>query len=143
MVTRSKNNILKPKRAFAVTKHPLLENLELSSVREAMRHSHWCQAMAKEFDALLWNGTWTLVPPPKNHNIVGCKWIFHIKQNADGSISRYKARLVAKGFTQILGTDFHDTFAPVVKPQTVKLILTIALPHSWPMHQLDVNNAFL
>ena len=53
MVTRSKNNILKPKRAFAVTKHPLLENLELSSVREAMRHSHWCQAMAKEFDALL------------------------------------------------------------------------------------------
>jgi histone deacetylase 1/2 len=74
---------------------------------------------------------------------VGCKWLFRIKRNVDGSISRYKARLVAKGFTQCYGVDFHETFAPVVRPQTIKIILALALGNKWKMHQLDVNNAFL
>ena len=143
MVTRSQNNIFKPKRVFTATKHPLLENLEPSSVREAMKFSHWRQAMAEEFDVLLRNGTWSLVPTPKNQNIVGCKWIFPIKRHPDGSISWYKARLDDKGFTQNPGSDFQETFAPIVRPQTVKIILTLALGNSWKMHQLDVNNAFL
>ena len=143
MVTRSKNNIFKPKRLYAATKHPLLENLERSSVREAMRHAHWRCAMAEEFNALLRTGTWTLVAPPSNQNVVGCKWIFRIKRNPDGSIFIYKACLVAKGFTQTPGEDFHETLAPVIRPQIVKVILTLALGNSWPMHQLDVNNAFL
>ena len=104
---------------------------------------HWSKAMAVEFDALLQNGTWTLVPAPKDHNIVGCRWLFHIKRNVDGSISRYKAHLMAKGFTQTPGTDFSETFAPVIRPQTVKIILTLALNNNWSMHQLDINNAFL
>ena len=144
MTTRSKNGIFKPKkRLFTATKHPLPENLEPSSVREAMKYPHWRQAMAEEFDALLRNGTWSLVPAPKDHNVVGCRWLFRIKRNPDGSISRFKARLVAKGYTQTPGYDFHETFAPVVRPQTVKVILTIALAKLWKMHQLDVNNAFL
>ncbi|CAJ2637896.1 unnamed protein product [Trifolium pratense] len=142
-VTRSQNNIFKPKRLFQATKHPLAENVEPSSIKEAMKHDHWRKAIYEEFDALVRNGTWSLVPPPKDTNIVGCKWLFRIKRQADGSIDRYKARLVAKGFTQRHGVDFHETFAPVVRPQTIKIIITLALGHKWKMHQLDVNNAFL
>lgn len=108
-----------------------------------MKHEHWHKAINDEFEALIRNGTWSLVPPSKGQNIVGCKWLFRIKQHPDGSIARYKARLVAKGYTQCLGVDFKETFAPVVRPQTIKIILTLALAHQWEMHQLDVNNAFL
>lgn len=108
-----------------------------------MKYAHWRAAMSEEFDALLRNGTWHLEPAPKNKNIVKCKWLFRVKRHPDGSVSRYKARLVAKGFTQTPGIDFKETFAPVIKPQTIKVILTLALGHSWPLHQLDVNNAFL
>lgn len=143
MVTRSQNNIFKPKRAFHSTNHPLPENLEPSNVRQAMKYAHWRQAISEEYDALIRNGTWSLVPPSSNQNVVDCKWLFRIKRHPDGSIAKYKARLVAKGFTQCQGVDFHETFAPVVRPQTIKLILTIALGNQWNMHQLDVNNAFL
>ena len=102
-----------------------------------MQHLHWHEAMAAEFDELL------LIAAPKNQNIVGCKWLFRIKRNPDGSISGYEARLVAVGFTQTPGTNFLETFAPVIRPQTVKIVLTLALTHNWSMHQLDENNAFL
>ena len=69
--------------------------------------------MNVEFDALLKNQTWSLVPPSPNQNIVGCKWVFHIKRNVDGSIECYKARLVAKGFHQQPGVDYDETYSPV------------------------------
>ena len=75
--------------------------------------------------------------------MVGFKWIFCIKSNPDGSISRYNARLIAKGFHQQPGIDFHDTFSLVVKPTTIGLILTLDISHGWSLHQLDVNNVFL
>ena len=81
------------------------------------------------------------LPPPQN--IVSCKWVFRIKRNPDGSISKYKAHLVAKGFHQHPGIDFHDIFSLVVKPTTICLILSLALSHGWPLRQLDVNNVFL
>lgn len=99
--------------------------------------------MSEEFNALIRNGTWQLVPPDGVTNVVGCKWIFRIKRNSNGSIDRYKARLVAKGFHQRPGVDYHDTFSPVIKPVTIRLILSLAVSRGWSLRQLDVNNAFL
>lgn len=143
VVTRSQNNIFKPKKLFTITKHELHENLEPSTVTQALKIPHWRKACSEEFDALLKNGTWTLVPRDTTINLVGCKWLFRIKRNPNGTIARYKARLVAKGYTQTPGVDFKETFAPVVKPQTIKVVITLALTYGWSMHQLDVNNAFL
>jgi hypothetical protein len=71
------------------------------------------------------------------------KWIFHHKLHADGSLDRYKARWVLRGFTQQPGIDYDETFSPVVKPATVRVVLSLALSQNWPIHQLDVKNAFL
>ncbi|XP_019430787.1 PREDICTED: uncharacterized protein LOC109338103 [Lupinus angustifolius] len=143
MTTRSQNNIFKPKQILTTTKHALPENLEPSTVTQALKIPHWRQACSADFDALMNNGTWNLVPREEAKNLVGCKWLFRIKRNPDGTIARYKARLVAKGFTQTPDIDFKETFSPMVKPQTIKVVLTLALHYQWLMHQLDINNAFL
>nr|XP_009787930.1 PREDICTED: uncharacterized protein LOC104235804 [Nicotiana sylvestris] len=114
-----------------------------STVKQASKDPKWRLAMQEEFDALLKYKTWDLIPPDPKHNIVDNKWISHIKQKFDGSIDRYKALLFAKGFTQHPGVDFHSTFSPVIKPTTIRIVLSLATCFAWPLHQLDVNNAFL
>ncbi|WVZ54421.1 hypothetical protein U9M48_005215 [Paspalum notatum var. saurae] len=99
--------------------------------------------MEDEFQALISNNTWTLVPRPPRANIVSGKWIFKHKFHADGSLDRYKARRVLRGFTQRLGVDFDETFSPVVKPRHHPHCSSPAISMDWPIHQLDVNNAFL
>jgi histone deacetylase 1/2 len=98
--------------------------------------------MLDEFNALLQNDTWQLVPPPTGANIVSGKWVFRQKFHSDGSLSRYKARWVCRGFSQQHGIDYDETFSPVVKPSTIRTVLSIAISSSWPVHQLDVKNAF-
>jgi histone deacetylase 1/2 len=143
MQTRAKCGIFKPKQLNLATKYPLPNPIEPTCVSQAMKSTKWQQAMTDEFMALMRNGTWTLVPPSPHYNVIGNKWVFRLKRNPDGSISRYKARLVAKGFHQRPGIDYKDTFSPVIKPQTIKLVLCIALSKGWSLTQMDVNNAFL
>ncbi|EOY16663.1 Cysteine-rich RLK (RECEPTOR-like protein kinase) 8 [Theobroma cacao] len=143
MNTRLQNNIVKPKHLHLTTTHPLPDFIEPTCALQAIRHPHWKQAMLDEYTTLTNNETWELVPPLPDKTIVGYKWIFCIKRHLDGSISRYKARLVAKGFTQRPGLDFTETFSPVVKPVTIRLVLCLTVSNNWRLHQLDVNNSFL
>jgi hypothetical protein len=141
MQTRSKSGIYKPKLGYAAQVDYTVT--EPPSHKIAAQHSSWCTAMEEEFAALQKQGTWSLVPPPPHKNIVGCKWVYKLKRHSDGTIARYKARLVAKGFHQQQGVDYDETFSPVVKPPTVRLILSLAMSLNWPLKQLDVKNAFL
>ncbi|GJU74314.1 ribonuclease H-like domain-containing protein [Tanacetum coccineum] len=125
-------------------------NLHVSSVsplpksyRDAFSDPNWQNAMRDEYTALIKNKTWTLVPRPPDTNIVRCMWLFRHKYLADGTLSRYKARLVANGSTQLEGVDVDETFSPVVKPGTIRTVLSLAASRHWPIHQLDVKNAFL
>lgn len=139
MLTRSKTGHLKPPLFPTIN----LTTTEPTTVQQALSSIHWTEAMQQEYQALQANKTWSLVPLPPHKRAIGCKWIFRIKENPDGTINKYKARLVAKGFNQKYGQDYSDTYSPVVKPITVRTVLTIALTSKWPLIQLDVNNAFL
>jgi len=99
--------------------------------------------MDDEIAALKQNNTWRLVPRPHNHNVIGCRRIFKTKLQADGSVECHKAHFVAQGFCQKHGIDFDVTFSPVVRPATVRIILTLTVMHNWALRQLDVKNAFL
>ena len=112
-------------------------------VEEALGDPKWTQAIKDEMETLMKNKTWNLVPLSEGKKTVGCKWVFSIKHKADGSIERYKARLVAKGYTQTYGIDYQDTFSPVAKLNTVRVLISLAANLNWPLHQFDVKNAFL
>ncbi|GMJ06482.1 cysteine-rich RLK (RECEPTOR-like protein kinase) 8 [Hibiscus trionum] len=114
-----------------------------STVDEALKHPKWRKVVEEEINALENNGTWTITYLPQGKKPVGCKWIFAVKYNSDGSVQRYKARLVAKGYTQTYEIDYTETFAPVAKLNIVRVLLSLAVNSNWKLHQLDVKNAFL
>ncbi|KAJ9558499.1 hypothetical protein OSB04_013113 [Centaurea solstitialis] len=124
------------------TLYPIPTTLEPTTYTQAMKIPDWRKAMDSEFNALITNDTWELVPP-SSYTPISCKWLFRVKRNPDGSVAKYKARLVAKGFQQQYGKDYFDTFSPVTKPVTIRTVLSIALSKNWSLRQLDVNNAFL
>lgn len=147
MITRAQNGVFRPNPRY----HNLTATAPVSttvspiprSVRTAVQDPNWFAAMAEEFAALVGNRTWELVPRPPRSNIITGKWVFRHKTRADGSLERYKARWVVRGFTQRPGVDYGETFSPVVKPATIRTVLTLAASRGWPVHQLDVKNAFL
>ena len=89
------------------------------------------------------NETWQLVPRPSNRKIIGVKWVYRTKLNPNGSINKYKARLVVKGYSQVAGVDFGDTFAPVARHETIRLLAALSAQHEWRLYHLDVKSAFL
>jgi len=120
-----------------------LDFVEPQTYVEAASHPGWQEAMRKELQALHDTHTWTIVSLPTGKKPIACKWVYRVKCKADGSIERLKARLVVKGFTQRKGIDYMETFSPVIKLATIRVLMTIAVKKGWILHQLDVNNAFL
>ncbi|KAL5722216.1 hypothetical protein ACHQM5_005762 [Ranunculus cassubicifolius] len=106
MVTRLKDGTRKP-RVFLTN----ISNSVPTCFSQAVLHEPWRKAMSHEYNALVQTNTWTLVPPRPHQNSVGCKWVYKLKYNADGTLERYKARLVAKGYHQQLGIDYSETFS--------------------------------
>ena len=113
------------------------------NVQKALKIPKLKEAVLEEMRALEKNKTWKIMTLPAGKNTVGCKWVFTVKYNSDNTVEKYKARLVAKGFTQTYDIDYSETFAPVAKLNTVRVLLSLAVNLNWPLNQLDVKNAFL
>ena len=96
-----------------------------------------------ENESIMKNETWELTELPKNKLPIGCKWLYKTKINADVSVDKYKARLVAKGYSQKEGIDYEDTFAPIAKLNTIRIMIALATKYNWKVHQLDVKPAFM
>ena len=105
--------------------------------------SQWLAAAKEELRSLADNGTWVLGPLPPGRRAIGCKWVFKLKKDDEGRVARYKARLVARGFSQVPGLDFEDTFAPVARYDTMRLLLNIACMDDLDLYQMDVKTAYL
>ncbi|KAK1419961.1 hypothetical protein QVD17_29426 [Tagetes erecta] len=136
----AEGNLSKEAKAFSSS---LYEEQIPNSVEQALKSKNWKDAMETEMGALMRNGTWEKCALPLGKKAVGCRWLFSIKHKPDGTIGRYKARLVAKGYSQTYGIDYSETFSPVAKMNTIRVLFSIAANKGWPLHQLDVTNAFL
>jgi hypothetical protein len=154
MTTRTQRAITKPRRfTDGTVRYPIPRALiatsydpslqEPTCFSTAVKIPEWQNAMQQEFNASLQNQPWSLVPHSAARNIVGCKWVFKLKRKVDGSIERHKARLVAKGFHQQEGVDFGETYSPVLKPTTIRTVLSVTYSAGWSIRQIDTQNAFL
>jgi hypothetical protein len=121
----------------------LLSTIEPNCFEEASKDEFWNKAMDEELDQIEKNGTWELVPRPKNKNVIGTKWVFRNKLNEDGQVTRNKVRLVCKGYAQIEGIDFEETFSPVARMEAIHLILAYACSKNIKVYQMDVKSNFL
>jgi len=122
------------------------EGLDPSSLVDAKRRPDWLdwdKAIHEELAVLKESGTWILVDAPSGANIVGSKWVFRVKKDADGNILRKKARLVAQGFSQVPGVDYFDTYAPVARLASIRTVLALAARQNMELHQIDIKGAYL
>jgi hypothetical protein len=117
--------------------------IEPNRVYEALLDVDWVNEMHEELNNFTRNEVWELVERPKNHNVIGTKWVFRNKHNEDGLVVRNKARLVAQGYTQVEGLDFGDTYTPVARLEAIRILLAYACAHNIKLYQMDVKSAFL
>ena len=110
---------------------------------ESANSAEWRSAAMEEWKALQGQGVFESVPLPKGRRALDTKWVFKVKTKGDGSIERFKARLVARGFRQVWGLDYNETFAPVGKYTTARVLLAIATARDYEIQQMDISNAFL
>jgi hypothetical protein len=122
--------------------YSFVSSIELYRVEDELRDSNWVLAMQQELNDVTRNEVWHLVPRP-NQNVVGTKWVFRNKQDEHGVVTRNKARLVAKGYSQVEGLDFGETYAPVARHESIRILLAYATYHGFKVYQIDVKSAFL
>jgi hypothetical protein len=120
----------------------LLEK-EPTCFEEAIQKKEWADAMTEEYQSIIKNDVWEIVPRPKSKDVVSSKWLFKIKHATDGSIEKYKERFVAHGFSQKEGIDYEETFAPVARYTLIRTIIALAAKMKWKLHQMDVKTTFL
>jgi hypothetical protein len=99
--------------------------------------------MTEEYQSIIKNDVWEIVPRPKRKDVVSSKWIFKIRHVVDGSIEKYKARFVARGFSQNEGIDYEETFSHVARDTSIRTIIALAAKMKWKLHQMDVKSNFL
>ncbi|GJY30641.1 retrovirus-related pol polyprotein from transposon TNT 1-94 [Tanacetum coccineum] len=120
-----------------------VSSIEPKNVKEAIQDESWTMAMQEELNQFKTNNVWSLVPPPDNQTIIGTKWVFKNKLDENGVVSRNKARLVAQGYNQQEGIDFDETYAPVARLESIRILLAYACAHDFKLFQMDVKSAFL
>ncbi|KXJ62381.1 hypothetical protein RP20_CCG015189 [Aedes albopictus] len=132
-----------PKRYACTAESDEREPRNLKEALDSTNKTKWQNAMMEELDAMKANNTWDLVDLPAGRSPIGCKWVYKVKRDATGRITRYKARLVAKGFSQRYGTDYDEVFAPVVRQTTFRTLMSVAAKRGMIVKQYDVKTAFL
>ncbi|GJS55193.1 retrovirus-related pol polyprotein from transposon TNT 1-94 [Tanacetum coccineum] len=113
------------------------------NIKEAIKDESWIMAMQKELDQFLCNDVWDLVPCPVDHMIIGTKWVFRNKLDENGVVCRNKARLVAQGYNQQEGIDYDETYAPVARLESIRILLAYACCYMFKLFQMDVKSDFL
>ena len=116
---------------------------EPSSYEAAVKEEIWRIAMKEEMESIDKNLTWDLVKPPVNCRPIGVQWIYKVKRNSTGEITRHKARLVAKGYSQKKGKDYDEVFSPVARAESIQILIALSAQLKWKVHHLDVKSAFL
>jgi hypothetical protein len=119
-----------------------VSSIEPYRIENALRDPDWVMSMQEELNNFTRNGVWYLVPRP-NQNVVGTKWVFRNKQDEHGVVTRNKARLVAKGYSQVEGLDFDETYAPIARLESIRILLAYATYHGFKLYQMDLKRAFL
>jgi hypothetical protein len=122
--------------------YSFVSSIEPHRVEDALKDSDWVLVMQEELNNFMRNEVWHLVPCP-NQNVVGTKWVFRNKQDEHGVVTRNKARLVAKGYSQVEGLDFGETYAPIARLESIRILLAYATYHGFKLYQMDVKSDFL
>jgi hypothetical protein len=99
--------------------------------------------MMKEYNSIMKNDVWEVVPRPEGKSVVTSRWLYKLKHVADGSIEKYKALFVAQGFSQVEGVDYDETFVQVSRYTSIRVVISIAAEMGWKIHQIDVKTTFL
>ena len=109
-------------------------NSSLDLFEEAVKHQVWKDAMHEEYESIMKNDVWDVVPRPKDKAVVTSKWLYKIKHGSDGSVEKFKERFVARGFSEKEGIDYDDIFAPVAQYTTIRSIIALAATQGWSLH---------
>ena len=125
-----------------VTYHCYLAQFEPKKVEETLKYDNWVDSMHQELHQFVRNDVWELVPRTKDTHVIGTKWKFKYKTDKNGEVVRNKSRLVAQGYTQVEGVDLDESFAPVARLESIRILLSIECIMNFKLYQMDVKSIF-